>query len=675
MLGRVLSIDFETRSTVDLKKTGVYPYAAHEHTSLWCFAWAFDDEEPQIWRAYGPGDEVDLALGILSKPDPFPDAIRAHIELGGEMRAWNAQFERIIWRCVGVQRFDFPPVADEQWFCTAVEAAAMSLPRSLDQCAVVTGIAQQKDAAGYRLMMQMAKPRKVLADGTPVWWDVEEKKERLYAYCMQDVRTERAAYHVTRRLTPAEREVYLLDQRINDRGITLDRELVYAATDVVNEAIERAEAVLAEATDGFVTKVTAAPAMREWLASRGVPMASIAKDQVAAALKGELPPDVRTLLSVRADAGRSSVGKLTSMLKVAGDTDLLRGLYLYHGAGTGRWSGRLVQTQNFPRGDVPNAEQYIDLVLARDFDTLDLLHNPIAVVSSQLRAMLRARPGHDLIAGDLSAIEAVMLNWLAGQEDMVENFRAYFAGDNDRDPYRVNGSRYYKIPLSEVKKFPHRHTGKFIELGFGFGMGEEKAKEQGEKTYGIIMTLEEALGAKKFYRETHPENVQFWDDANNAAIEAVAHPGTVVTFGAHRNIRFVQRGKYLYLLLPSGRPLVYPAPKIVERPTPWGDTQPAVQIWEVNAKTRQWMPRSLYGGLIVENIVQAASRDVLVNSMLNLEAAGYPIVMHVHDEAVSEVPKGFGDIEEFTTLMTTLPEWAKGLPVKTEVWRGERYRK
>lgn len=651
---RTLSIDFETRSTVDLRETGVYPYAVHESTGIWCFAWAFDDDEPQLWH---PGMD-------------FPQEIADHIAAGGECRAWNAAFERIMWRDCGVPKYGFPPVQDDQWVCTAAEAAAMALPRSLDQCAQVTGVAAQKDQDGYGLMLRMARPRKVLDDGTPVWWDVEDRKQRLYEYCKQDVRTERALVRVLRRLTPNERELYKLDQRINDRGVKLDRKLVLAAKDIVNEGVERANLVLSELTNGQVTAVTQTGNLKQWLG-----VESVAKAAVKNMLESDLAPDVRSVLETRAEAGRSSVAKLDSMLTVAMADDRLRGLLLYHAASTGRWAGRLVQPQNFPKGDIENIESYIEDVMAGRYDMIDLMASPIAVVSSMLRSMLTAEEGHELVAGDLSAIEAVSLNYLAGQWDVVENFRAYFAGDKDRDPYRVNAAHFYKIPLSEVLKFPHRHTGKFIELGFGFGMGEKKAVSAGKAIYGIDITEEEAKMAKMVYRETHPEVQQLWGDANNAAIMAVENPGSVQIIGAQQNIKFTKQGAYLYLVLPSKRPLVYASPKIVEQETPWGSVQPAVEISSVDSFTKQWGRSRLYGGLIVENIVQAFARDLIAEAMFRLEDAAYPVVLSVHDENVSEIPVGFGSVEEYTEIMQIAPEWAQGLPIKSEVWRGKRYRK
>jgi DNA polymerase len=659
---------------VDLRSTGVYPYAQHEHTDIWCMAWAFDDEEPEIWTP-----EHELPLRVFQ-----------HIHSNGEIRAWNAAFERVIWNNIMVPRYGAPEVIMDQWVCSAAEAAAMSLPRSLDQCATVTGVAQQKDQDGYGLMMRMTRPRKILEDGTPVWWDVEDRKQRLFAYCKQDVRTERAIVKVLRRLTPHEREIYLLDQRINDRGIYLDRELCLAAKDVAEEGLDRANLVLEQLTGGRATEVTKIGAIKGWLADQGAiePGDSLDKAAVRDLLESDLAPEVRQVIELRAEAGRTSIAKVDSMLECACEDDRIRGLLLYHGAGTGRWSGRLVQPQNFPRGEVDNIESFIPEMLGRRYDLMDLFAHPIVVISSMLRSMITAAPGNDLIAADYSAIEARVLNWLAGQNDMVELFRKFDAAPKAEkpqyDPYRINAARLYNIPLDQVLKFPHRQTGKFQELGCGYGMGWKKALTQAKDTYGLDLvamlgSLEKAEAfiklAVESYRESHDKVVEFWNESNNAAIEAVLKPGSVVRFGALKNLIFTCQGSYLYLILPAKRPLCYAAPKVVDAATPWGEIRPSVECWGVNSVTRKWDKMRLYGGLIVENIVQAVSRDLMADGMLKLDTNGYPVVLTVHDEIVSEVPKDFGSLAEFEQHLNTLPEWAAGCPIATEGWRGLRYRK
>lgn len=649
---------------MDLADAGVYRYAEDVSTDIWCMAWAFDDEEPQIWTP----EFHELHHGDCT----LPARVMRHILHGGEVRAWNAQFERVIWKAIMTRKYAAPNVQDSQFVCTAAEAAAMALPRSLDYAAKALGLTEEKDQKGYELMLRMSRPRSTDENGTPVWWDVDERKDRLFEYCKQDVRVERAAKACLRRLTPHERDVYLMDQRINDRGICIDRPLVTAAQNIAFRATQQANTVVRSLSGGAVREITNINEMQAWLQANGIYTPSIDKNHVRALLDGELPEDVRLALEARAEAGRSSVAKLGSMLSVACSDDRARGLMLYHGASTGRWTGKLIQPHNFPRGDVKHVESYIPAVLEGDFDTINILATPTSVISSMLRSMLTAGPGNDLIGADFSAIEARVLNWLAGQEDMLETFRAFDAGDETKDPYIVNAMGLYNIPFEHVLKFPHRQTGKFQELACGFQMGARKAKTAAKDVYGLEITEAQAKVIVKNYRDTHPAVVEYWANCEAAFLGAVAEPGDVKRVGV---VKFVKLGGYLYVILPSGRPLCYASPRIVERATPWGEMKDAVEFSCVNGYTRKWERDAAYGGLIVENIVQAVSRDLLADAMLRIEAKGYPPVLSVHDEIVAEVPKEFGSIDEFEQLMTEVPAWATGCPIAVEGWRGERYRK
>jgi DNA polymerase len=676
----VLSIDFETRSTVDLKKAGVYVYATHPTTDIWLMAWAFDDEEPEVW--YAP--HAARALGCPDPDAALPSRVVEHIQNGGEIRAWNAAFERIIWREIMVKRYGAPEIAMAQFVDTAAEAAAMSLPRALDQAAGVMGLSQKKDDKGYRLMLAMARPRKIDKDtGALTWWDVAERIERLGEYAKQDVRTERAVMKATRRLTPREREVYLFDQRVNDRGLAFDRQLVIAAQGIADEGAERASVALKRLSAGGINTVTDLNGFKAWLAAQGVDAPSLAKKAMRELMDAELPMVARQALEIRQDVGKASVAKLKAIMNAANADDRLRGLKLYHGAGTGRWSGKLVQPDNFPRPEIGDGkpeeiEWFIPLVLAGDFDGLSLYEPPVVVVSSMLRSMLVAGPGHDLVAADAAAIEARIVNWLAGQEDVLDMFA------RGEDVYSYNAARMPgQPPYEKGKKHPKRQAGKFQELGCGFGMGWKKAVSAAKDVYGLDLTDEEAKEIVDSYRSTHAKVKELWDDSNAAVLDAVANPGKVIVFGGRKNLKAVKKGSYLYIILPSGRPLAYPAPKIVDAEMPWstpGNPQfkLSVEFSGIDSRPgapKKWTRLRLYGGLIVENIVQAVARNILVEAMMRAEERGYPTVMHVHDEGIFEVPEGFGSVKELEAILAERPKWALDLPIAWEGWRGKRYRK
>jgi DNA polymerase len=599
-------------------------------------AWAFAGEEPAVW--FPP--EVQMVLHP-DRPivEEIDDRIRAHIRAGGEIRAWNAEFERIIWYHIMHKRWGYPMPELEQFVCSAAEAAAMALPRSLDQAARVLGVQHQKDSEGYSLMMRMTRPRS--KPGKPLeWWNVPERILRLGDYCKQDVRTEGSVVKALRRLSSREREHYLEICRQNDAGIRVDVELVRAMRRVADEGLDRANAALEELTAGEVSEVTNHERLRAWVNSRGVETTSVAKKVIRDLLESDLDPDVRAALLLRQEAGKSSLAKLDSMLECLAADGRIHGMLVYHGASTGRETAKLTQPHNFPRGELTgddDVERYIEAMLREAYDELCLYYHPITIVSSMLRPALTADLGNELIAGDFSGIEARVVNWFADQQDVLDRFRAMDAGDKSQDPYVVNAMRYYDIPFERVTK-KERQTGKFQELGCGFGMGAKTGQVQAKDVYGLVITVEQAQSLVTNYRETHPKVKAFWKAINDAAIEAVHRAGEVITFGPLKNLRFVKRGAYLYLILPSGRPLVY-------------------------------------GGLWTENVVQATARDLMADAKLRVRPAGYPSILTVHDEVVSEVPAGFGDLKEFEKLLTELPGWAAGIPVAAEAWRGFRYRK
>ena len=657
------SIDFETRSACNLKQSGVYPYASHPTTDLWCFSYAFGDEAPQIWR---PGDA-------------FPPRLTAHIAAGGTLRAWNAQFERVIWNELG-PRHGFPVVALEQWICTAAEAAAMALPRGLDACAAAIGLEETKDVAGYRLMLQMCKPRQVKPDGTCIWWDDLPRREKLYAYCQQDVRLEHRIAKAVRRLSAKEQELYHLDQRINDRGVAIDLSLIAGMQGIARTGMERAGRALSELTGGAVSEATQVGRLKTWLATEGADVDSLAKKPLKDLLDGELPDLVRDVLEARADAAKSSNAKLEAMLNCSSDDGRMRGLLLYHGAATGRWTGRLAQPHNYPRPTL-EVEPWLEELRRGDFELLDLVANPLEVVSSGLRSCLVAAPGRALYVADYAGIEARIVNWLAGQWDKVDQFAA------GEDVYWLNALRMaemqgHPLPAGATRKThpESRQGGKAVELGCGFQMGGPKFRETAEKMFSLVISEEESKSFVDFYRETHPKVVQLWRDLQDAAVTAVEEPGTVQAVGEGASLRLTKRGGYLWMILPSGRPLCYARPKVELVEAPWSTPEKPAKVksltaWATNSYTRRWERCSLYGGLLVENAVQAIARDWMAEGMVRAEQAGYPIILSVHDEVIAEVPGGHGSVSKYEAILAQAPSWGAQCPITAEGWRGPRYKK
>lgn len=646
-----LSIDFESRSTVDLRKTGVYPYAADPTTDLWCMAYALGDGEVQLWL---PGD-------------PVPGEIEYALNRRMEFRAWNAAFERIMWREICVPRYGFPVVPLDLWVDTAAEAAAMSLPRGLGKAAEVLGLGDRKDDQGHRLMLQMAKPRRPRKHEDPrqtYWWNTPDKIARLCDYCNQDVVVERAVAKKLRPLKDSERSVYLLDQRANDRGVRIDVPLVKALKKLAVEAIERANVEISELTGGAVEAITNVKNIKAWLDKQEAGLDDLTKQTVSEALgAGDLDEAVHAVLRLRSDAGKTSVAKLDAMLRCLCEDGRARGLLLYHGANTGRWSGKLIQPQNFPRPSIDNVEDLIPQVLEGDYDGLEQVAPIMEIVSSLLRSCLIPDEDKRFMCADFSAIEGHVTAWLAGQESGMLSYE------------EMAGAIFDMAPGDVEKGSMERHVGKTAVLGCGFGMGVTKYIDTVKAWTGIDIDEPTGTKAVQTYREKNDRIKRLWGALEAACKQAVMHPGSTQYAGRNGCIRYTVRGQFLWAVLPSGRPLAYALPRMVDRMAPWGEMVPSVEISTVDSYTRKWSRRQLYGGLLTENVVQAIARDLMAESMRRVEAAGYPVILTVHDEVLAEVPNDNGNLEDFNALMSERPTWCQNMPLEVEGWEGRRYRK
>lgn len=339
-----IHIDFETRSAVDLRKCGVDVYAEHESTDILCVAYAKDDDS-----------EPELCL-----PEDFMKVLRSFpVGLERRLAAHNAAFEQILWNKVGVKKYGWPKTDPDRWYCTMVRALAMGLPASLEQACHAVGLEQGKDQAGRRVMLQLCKPRSVDDDGVCTWWDKQEfsqKYEALYAYCKQDVRLERELHKRLRPLSDDEYAVWQLDREINQRGIKIDVEVARTAISLIEFEKRRMDATMSRLTKGFVTSCTQNSVLLTWLQSQDVKLKAVDKPAIRAALEQPgLSDAIRQVLILRQEAAKTSTAKLKSMLMGASSDGRVREIFQYHGASTGRWAGRRLQTQNLPR---PSLKQH-----------------------------------------------------------------------------------------------------------------------------------------------------------------------------------------------------------------------------------------------------------------------------------------------------------------------------
>jgi DNA polymerase len=695
-------IDFETRSACNLKSCGAWVYSTHPTTELLCMVFRmpwWDEGRTSLWHPAFKHLGMEEACETEAVAELFE-----WIEAGECLEAHNAAFERGIWANVLVPRFGFPTIRIEQWRCSAAKAAAHALPRNLDGAGHALNLYELKDAEGHALMLKLSKPRKprkkereawltthATLDGMPtLWHESKEMFERLHAYCRQDVLAEEAVSSTLIDLSPDETAIYTLDQRINERGFQLDMEAPRIALQLIATASTALNAELLSITNGSVSKATQRDKMKAWLRTQGlnlsntqgatldrllalpddagdigpddtVPWADPADADFLASLSG-LP---RRALEIVRTLGRSSTAKYRKMLDWAGDDGRVRGGLLYHGASTGRWSGAGVQPHNFPKGSIKG----FDMEAA--WDALKRGVNPypdysiMEVLSCALRGAIVAREGYELYVADFAGIEARGLLWVARDERGLDIFRRH------ADPYCDMAQDIYDRPITKADK-AERSLGKIAVLGLGYQMGWSKFQATCEK-FGIVIDDEMAERVVRIYREKFERVKKLWWNTEDAACEAVSRKGVVVK---QDRISWIRRDRFLYCVLPSGRQLAYPDPELRKRQTPWGAEKWALTFMGVNSFNRKWQRQTTYGGSLVENIVQAISRDLMAAALQRIEASGtYVPVLSIHDEAIAEAKVGQGDVKEFEGLVATVPAWANNMPIEAEGFKGRRYKK
>jgi DNA polymerase len=654
---QALHIDLETRSACDLRKSGAYRYFEHPSTSIICGSYRFGDGPVRRWRGNTP-----------------PAEVLDHIRNNGPMIGHNQSFERLGFNAMQVA------VSPENQNCTMARAQALALPASLDQLGEALKAPVQKDKDGHRLMMTMCKPRTL----EPLTWKEDEASiERLQQYCDQDVLTECAIDKILPQLSESEQRLWVLDQTINDRGVALNVPVVRRALDAVEEAKRRADARMWRLTDGAVRKCTEAAKIVAWVRSRGIPCTSVAQDETEdLILCAEMfdDPLVEQVLRLRETSAKTF--KFKAMLDTVCADGRIRGMLAYHGTMGGRWAGRLVQPHNLKRiseEEAPMAQRTLALLSGPSttealVEALDMFDAPLEALSICARPMLVAGPGKTLMGGDFSNIEGRVNAWLAGAEWKLDAFRAFDAGKGP-DLYRVTAGSILDKDTAAVTSSDRQLWGKVPELACGYQGGVGAFHKMGAN-YGVRIEDKQALRIVRGWREANPEIVAMWAELQQAAIDAVERPGLVVSALGGR-IAYVSRNGFLFCRVPSGRVISYPSPSVERKEktvvidgdevtfTNWG-----VSFWGVK---KGWRKLDLYGGMQCAHVVSGTARDILVGSMFRLEAAGYPIVLTVHDENLCEVDPGFGSLDEMKSLMAAGETWTKGLPIAVSAWEGPIY--
>ncbi len=720
MTGRRLHIDFESRSTTDLVKSGVFRYSEDPETNVWGFSYRFDDVGPVgQWR---PGYE-----------DPVE--VLDHVSNGGCVVAHNAVFERTIWNAVlrGRDKAHWPKMQITQQDCTMARAAAIAHPQGLAQLGDALNTQFKKDAEGHKLMMKMAKPRSFNADGSVVWWDDPADIDRNMQYCDRDVETETCADEMLPPLSDTGRRVWELDQVINERGVHFDKVAVERSAQVVEYSKKQNNKVMRMLTGRGVQKCTSDQQIIKWLNARGVVCTTLKKGEVdnvvfmAELRSDDLAVDV---IRLRQAAWKTSTAKYRAVQRCVSLDDRVRGLLNYHAASTGRWGGRLVQPQNFPRVDSDDdvlVQQIVwlhSMLNDMTFSPKDIYEHivaiygplePMTLLSKALRSMICAAPGNVLIGGDFSNVEGRVSAWLSNETWKINAFTDYDNGTGP-DLYKLAYARSFGVDVNTIGKGRERQIGKVQELALGFqgGVGAymSMGANYGVNPYELSKPVYEATGAEQWnrtllqyenaenkfkllpnewcalkilvdnWRAAHPKTVKCWWELQDAAIEAVSTPGKIVSMCGGK-LTYYSDGRVLWLVLPSGRMLSYSSPQIettkVIRVNKDGEKyvqiKYSVSFYGVCSLTRQWKKHHLYGGHQWENAVQAIACDLMIFGMFNLEDAGYPLVLTVHDEIVAEVfaNSNYHNEYHFAEIMSKLPPWAFGLPHAVGAWKDKRY--
>mgnify|MGYP003639942998 CR=1 FL=1 len=682
----MITLDVETRSYADLFKTGAWTYAEDISTDVVCVCWGIDDQPIKAWWPEHMPGPIDLK-SIFHDVEPVERCTDAElqdlfdrIEAGELVEAHNVSFERSIWEHIMVPRYGWLEVPADQWRDTMAVANYYSMPAALDKLARALGY-EQKDKAGTRLISKYSKMNLKTA-----WGPNPIPQDDFYSfvrYCMHDVRMEQTVSDDLGDLPDRELPYFLLDQKINHRGLYLDQVGINMASRVVDDRSKRLSAEFKE-----ITGCTANQRNKtmEWFAAQGLPLENMTADYLEALLEeGEIPNGpARRALDIRLEINKASAKKLDAMSRARGADGRAHFQTRYHGASTGRNTGTGFQPLNMARGFGTDPEQLVRDVMYGDAVYLDMVYgSATAAVAAASRHWIKAEEGNKIVAGDYVSVEAVILACLAGETWKVEAFR------EGVKIYEHMGDKIYGLPAGTVTKATHpteRQDGKTGELAFGYqgALGAWlKFDSSGRHTDERIIEI------CKAWRQAHPNIVKLWYDMGDAAIDAVQNGGLVQL--EQCDVGFEVVDEWLSMILPNGKRIWYREPRIQVGMPNWHKPkekedcasgkcrcQAGPKLTYMSQKNGAWMRVHTYGGKLTENLVQATSREIMMFACVRLEEAGYPIILTVYDEVVTEPPATIllnYNKHELAKIMSVMPEWAAGWPITVDPWEGIRYKK
>jgi len=634
-----LVVDFETTSLVDLPRYGLSNYAAHMSTDILMMG----------YKELGSKDPVSMW---------FPPRLSTSLYLilkDAKIHAFNAQFEWVIWHEIGVRKYGFPTKPLKDFHCISALANRFGFPNKLEQVAHALGCRNLKNPAGEKLIKIFSCNPKTDRYGKD-WDDFVE-------YCKDDVVAEEEIILAlpTKVLEPKEQESWLIITLMNADGIPVAVGDVSVIRETYQKYIEDQYSKLPALTGGKISTIKQNKRIVDYCNARGYALPNCQAATVEEWLTHDLPEDIATLLEMRAAIGASSIGKYTRFEEMA-TNGRLTFTQRYHGALTGRTTGQGAQPLNLPRASVPDP----DAEILKFYDESIMKENPVQSARALLRPMIAASTGHTLCWADWSSIEYVLIEWFADNIEALQRFKDGF------DQYIDEAAALFKLHYGEVLK-NQRQFGKVAILGYGYGAGEKRIKQEAKKSYGLSLTEEEALRMKNSYRKKHWRVVRMWYDCFKACKNAIVnhHP-----FEMNKCVFDIYRKgnrKWLTIKLPSGRKVCYYEPNVIAT-----DRGYDITYMGYDQKTKTWCPQKLIPGKIVENIVQATARDILNEVLSHLRSHNNPrILWTTYDEIIVEVPEEQAKqtLEYIEAVMCVPPSWAKGLPLRTEGTISKRYKK
>lgn len=648
-MAKNLFIDVETYSSVDIKESGAYKYIESPDFEILIIGYALDD---------GPVKIVDLAQGE-EMPEEFEEAL---LDPDCVKVAHNAVFERLSFKRIGYN------VPAEQWYCTSVKAAYCGLPLSLDEVSKALNLTDKKLDTGKALIKYFSCPCKATRvngmrtrnypEHAPEKWEMYKEYNKYDVLAEREIFKRLEAYIIP----DIERKMYVLDQNINDRGILVDMELAESAIAVDNTYTSILTQHAQQLTG--LENPNSPVQIRQWIEkATGCVVMSLSKETMPDLMKEFADyPDVIELLNIRKKLSKTSIKKYYAMLNCAMKDHRVRGTFQFYGANrTGRWAGRLLQLQNLSKNHISRIEVPREMIRARDWESVEMMYDDVADILSQLvRTALIASPGKVFSVADFSAIEARVISWLANEKWRMDVFRG------DGKIYEATGAKMFNVPISAITKGSVlRDKSKISELALGYEGSLGALKRMGGERMGLSDT--EMMSLVRKWRSANLAIVDMWKEIDEASKEAVRYQRPVSC--TCRNIIFDCNGEFMTIQLPSGRKLFYYGPKFKDKKIGCSTMPTRVLCYQgVVQETKQWGEIDTYGGKLTENIVQAISRDLLGNSMLNLEANDYHPVCHIHDEVLCEVPEENAQAyyEEMASIMGTPPEWASDLPLRAD---------